>query len=1397
MAHHTKDNENDHSSTPKKHSDSYIPYESTNFLSLMCFWWMTPLVTIGRKRPLTFNDIWKIPERDSYKYNTDIFERLWKEEIKLRGERKASIGRVIIKALMKKLLVSVAVYAIVIGCSISSAVSDRNDYTFFMTFQNHTIASKFMTLQAYMLSAHLQYKLIMRLIVEYSTSTDLPVERGVILVCSMLISEIVFTFFFALAWYVSLRTAIKARSMIFGLVFNKVISLKNTGGGSVGKLINLCANDAQRVYEAVLLLGFCLGAPVAIIGVITALVFTIGPVALVSLIVIFFYYGSMIAVGKVIKKLRRKSIVITDQRIREMNEVLKCIRLIKLYAWEESFETILKGKYFKKLRQSERSRLEKVAYIQSFNISFIMIIPALASVLTLTTGFLLGVPITSAQAFTSIALLNALRQTINMFPQMIRQSVEAVVAFKRIKQLLAMEEFKDNNEVLSDNDNAIIIKNGLFKWNTSNKKDDNSNNDACKPIHYANIKEILSNLKKFYLLESAYCNNGSFIAVDVQEFYLKDIKFQLKKGEISGICGRIGSGKSSLISAILGEMNTVSGSIAVGGSIGLVTQQPWIFNGTLRDNITFGYPFNAARYERVIECCSLQEDLIALPNGDETSIGDRGVNLSGGQKQRVSLARTVYADRDVYLFDDPLSAVDTDVGKHIFERCFNELLKEKSILFVTHQLQYLRDCDCVTLMKDGQIIGSGSHSELLNSNKVYADLISDLCNKKEDEIEDKKATLIDSSNGIIQTSAVEKNRETKESGEITWRTYKSYINFAGGNLVMVLVLMVYGITVSVRVFTDWWLSQWLSGDISRPNMNSTNNSSDFLPGPTTSTHSNTSFSSRPANQLPFYTNLAIYVSSAIIMILLQGVRAIAFSKVTLRASSKLCTKALHKILRCPLSFFDYTPSGRILNRFSRDMDEIDIQLPLFADRSLLLVLTLLGSIIVVLASYPWVAIAIVPLVLGISMLAYVFGKTLREVKRLESISRSPVMTHLTATMEGLSVIHAHGKSAEYLAKFRRLLDRNSSCTMIFMALNRWFAIRVDWFITVLVAIGAMTVVIERGLASSAYSGLALVYIMQTKGILQFAVRNILETNSRFTCVERLNEYCEDLPTENSDVKKTDVITDDNWIKNGEVEFREVKMRYRPHLPTVLDGIQFKINAGERIGIVGRTGSGKTSIGACLFRLVEIYSGSILIDGHNISHIDLYSLRRNMSMIPQDPFIFEGTIRTNLDPLNHYNDRELWRVLEKVQLKEKISQMRNTLHASVEAGGNNFSMGERQLLCMARAILKESKIVLLDEATAFMDTKTDGIIQATLQSELRKSTVLIIAHRLNTIQSCDKVLVLDSGKILEFDTPFNLMYKEESIFKRMVSKAGIEELFKPKRVTKRKPIILENSKQTLI
>ncbi|EDV23743.1 uncharacterized protein TRIADDRAFT_57243 [Trichoplax adhaerens] len=1157
-------------------SDSYIPYESTNFLSLMCFWWMTPLVTIGRKRPLTFNDIWKIPERDSYKYNTDIFERLWKEEIKLRGERKASIGRVIIKALMKKLLVSVAVYAIVIGCSISSA-------------------------------------LIMRLIVEYSTSTDLPVERGVILVCSMLISEIVFTFFFALAWYVSLRTAIKARSMIFGLVFNKVISLKNTGGGSVGKLINLCANDAQRVYEAVLLLGFCLGAPVAIIGVITALVFTIGPVALVSLIVIFFYYGSMIAVGKVIKKLRRKSIVITDQRIREMNEVLKCIRLIKLYAWEESFETILKGKYFKSflLRQSERSRLEKVAYIQSFNISFIMIIPALASVLTLTTGFLLGVPITSAQAFTSIALLNALRQTINMFPQMIRQSVEAVVAFKRIK------------------------------------------------------------------------------------------------GEISGICGRIGSGKSSLISAILGEMNTVSGSIAVGGSIGLVTQQPWIFNGTLRDNITFGYPFNAARYERVIECCSLQEDLIALPNGDETSIGDRGVNLSGGQKQRVSLARTVYADRDVYLFDDPLSAVDTDVGKHIFERCFNELLKEKSILFVTHQLQYLRDCDCVTLMKDGQIIGSGSHSELLNSNKVYADLISDLCNKKEDEIEDKKATLIDSSNGIIQTSA--------------------------GNLVMVLVLMVYGITVSVRVFTDWWLSQWLSGDISRPNMNSTNNSSDFLPGPTTSTHSNTSFSSRPANQLPFYTNLAIYVSSAIIMILLQGVRAIAFSKVTLRASSKLCTKALHKILRCPLSFFDYTPSGRILNRFSRDMDEIDIQLPLFADRSLLLVLTLLGSIIVVLASYPWVAIAIVPLVLGISMLAYVFGKTLREVKRLESISRSPVMTHLTATMEGLSVIHAHGKSAEYLTKFRRLLDRNSSCTMIFMALNRWFAIRVDWFITVLVAIGAMTVVIERGLASSAYSGLALVYIMQTKGILQFAVRNILETNSRFTCVERLNEYCE--------------------------------MRYRPHLPTVLDGIQFKINAGERIGIVGRTGSGKTSIGACLFRLVEIYSGSILIDGHNISHIDLYSLRRNMSMIPQDPFIFEGTIRyvsneiiihdcrTNLDPLNHYNDRELWRVLEKVQLKEKI--------------------------------------VLLDEATAFMDTKTDGIIQATLQSELRKSTVLIIAHRLNTIQSCDKVLVLDSGKILEFDTPFNLMYKEESIFKRMVSKAGIEELFKPKRVTKRKPIILEN------
>ncbi|EDV24098.1 uncharacterized protein TRIADDRAFT_26283, partial [Trichoplax adhaerens] len=1299
------------------------PYYRASFFSKLTYWWLNPLVQLARKRKLNFDDIWQVPYSDAFQANNEIFQKLWKHELKVHGRQKASIGRVLVKAIRKRLLFTVLFYCLVVALQVTSS-------------------------------------LLVQQLVSYSTSTSSSVQMGIILVLSMFASEAVISMILPVFWYYSIRTGIKIRSMVFGFVFSKIIKLKSVNSSSVGQLINLCANDAQRIFESAAMLGICLAIPITMISVFAVMIYLIGPVSLVAALIFLIFYGVMAIMAKAIKQLRKKSIVSTDRRVRQLNEMLRCIKLIKLFAWENHFEAVLN-----RLRMKERAHLEKVSYIQSFNISYLTLVPTISSIVLFTVSALSGINIGIAEVYTCIALLNVLRIVISIFPLMIRQWMESVVAVKRMKELLLMEEVKPRMDIPVGIHNAIAMERASFSWKLVNEM-------ITRP---AVTTSILNYTLDFYL---ALLKHTEFILKDINLTLKKVSLIKMKFGQLIGVCGRIGSGKSSLISAILGEMNQLSGNVALEDSIALVSQQAWIFNATLKENVVFGSDFDKNRYLQAMTCCVLMDDLTTLPNGDETLIGDRGINLSGGQKQRVSLARAVYAEKEIYLLDDPLSAVDVDVGKHIFNWCIRGVLKGKSILFITHQLQYLRWCDSVIMMQDGQIVAHDNHEDLLANSKndclngcilfqllnlstldekVYNDFISNLKDEEEkNAIEDAKKIKTT----IPRNETVQVN-ENEESSAVTCKTISSYFDATGGKFVVLLVIFVYGTGVAMRVFSDWWLSQWISNGFGN-NDSQTNQSLGLY---TNSNHSTF-----------FNTNATIYGSSALAIMLAYAIRAFIISKVTLRASSELCAKALYKIIRCPMSFFDTTPSGRILNRFSRDIDEIDTQLPMFIDNGLLLILTILASLIIIVVSYPWAILAIIPLMIAIGLIAVIFNQVLRELKRLDNISRSPVLSHLTATVEGLSVIHAHNKSQEYLAKFEKLLNKNTSCFMAFCYLNRWFAQRINWIVVGLVTVCSALVVIERGLTSSAYSGLALVYVLQIKGLLQFSIRNILQVSARLTAVERLREYSKELPIENqlNNDYQVKVSVDKKWaLDHGKIEFAD--MRYRPGLPVVLN-LSFTINPGERIGIVGRTGSGKTSIGTCLFRLVEICSGSILIDNRDIKSIDIYSLRSNMAMIPQDPYLFEGTVRKNLDPLDYYEDEKLWATLEKVQLKEKIANEPDQLQKIVQANGTNFSMGERQLLCLARALLKESKILLLDEATAYMDTRTDEIMQQNLRKEFSHSTVLIIAHRLNTIQSCDKIMVLHDGKIIEFDTPSKLMENPRSVFKGMVAKGGIDYAF---------------------
>ncbi|RDD46569.1 Multidrug resistance-associated protein 9 [Trichoplax sp. H2] len=1224
------------------------PYVKANILSKLSIWWVSKLVITGYKKPIDASDIWPLPEEELVQANYDTFDKLWNEELKTHGKEKASIARVFIIAFRKRLLLTFLLYCFVTALSIGSSA----------------------------------FGLV-----------------GI---------EITHSVFYGFTWYSSYITGIRARSMAFGLVFHKIVRLRSASTKSMGELVNMCANDAQRVFLSMLFFGISISIPIIAIALFAAMIYIIGPVCLVAAGVFLVSMMSTIYFGKYIKKLRCKSLLYGDQRVQLISEIIRCIKLIKMFTWESSFQSRVNF-----LRGKESRWLEKIGYISRFTGTYIVLVPAVAISLTFLTNSLLGLPMTSAKAFTVMLLLNGLRLVIDIFPLFASHSAETLVAFQRFKKLLLMNEIEATGQVSSDSGYVICIKDAEFIWEK--------------------------------------VNEGVDVGADV--FSLKSINLEVPKGQVLGACGRVGSGKSSLVSAILGEMICRRGEIRRGDSIAVVTQQPWIFNETLRENILFGSKYDSKRYYDVLSACCLTADLKCLIAGDRTLIGDRGINLSGGQKQRVSLARAVYADKEVYLLDDPLSAVDTDVGEKIFHRCIKGLLRSKTVLLVTHQLQYLTGCDSVLLLENGIIAARGTHDELIKKSKGYRELVENLKSKKDKESHEtvgfRESTSTFSSIKSDEFVAFEK---TSDQG-VDINVYLKFFNACGGLRVLFLLLLMYIAITGCRVFSDWWLARWINDSLtvdvdSNRTLTDVWNSSEPMPP-------------IPAKSSKSQIDIIVYGLLALINVLLFVLKAICVSKIALKGSSSLCMSAFQKILSAPMSFFDTTPSGKIINRFSRDLDEVDTQLVFYADRAISLVLLTVATLTIVSISYPWILLAVFPMIFVTGALAYIFNKTNRELKRLDNASRAPVMTHLTATVEGLTTVHAFNKVKQQVEIFQKYLDKNSSIFLTYWCVNRWVAIRADWIAIALVAICCILVTAQRGLAPSAYAGLALSYVLQLKGLIQLSVRYVLDVNSRFTAVERLIDYTENLETEGLSTYSKPLCLPDKWLKHGHISFSNVKVRYRPNLPIVLNRVTFSINAQERIGIIGRTGSGKSSLMACLFRLTEIESGKICIDGIDIRDIGIKNLRSSLSMIPQDPFLFANTLRFNLLYCNQFI------------IIHSINSMTDKLYTNVFAGGSNFSLGERQLLCLARVLLKPSKILMLDEATAFMDTKTDAIIQQTLIKEFKGSTVLVVAHRLNTVLNCDRILALSAGKVVEFDTPRKLMKRRTSKFKELIIKGGID------------------------
>ncbi|CAG8520388.1 12933_t:CDS:10 [Funneliformis mosseae] len=1121
------------------------------------------------------------------------------------------------------------------------------------------------------------------------------------------------------------------RAGLVTAIYKKSLKLSNSSRqkSTVGEIVNHMSVDAQKLMDLCTYLHIAWSGPLQITLALYFLYKTMGVSSFAGVCVMIMMVPINAFIARKMRTLQKKQMKNKDDRIRLMNEILNGIKVIKLYAWESAF---LK-KIFHVRNDLELETLKKLGYLASAQTFTWSSTPFLVAFSTFAVYVMISdTPLNAQLVFVALALFNILQFPLAVFPNVIASGVEARVSSKRLEKFLQAEELdpkavirqdyraRNSDQPIQSADVELVsIKDGVFKWNRFNG------------------------------------------------VILKNIDLSVKKGELTAIVGRVGAGKTSLMSSLLGEMEKMQGEVVVRGHVAYVPQTPWIMNATLRDNITFGYKFEPEFYNEVIEACSLKSDIAILPGGDLTEIGEKGINLSGGQKARVALARAVYARADIYMFDDTLSAVDAHVGKHIFDNVVgpNGLLRTKARIFITHGIHYLSQTDSVVMIRDGQIIEQGHFDSLMKLKSELFNLITEFGQQEStvdseevvsspttletydidkanigQESEEtasrprerrvsvaslhRRPSLITVRNGRKQGEEIGKDglmtKEDMVKGKVAWKVYSNYIKSCGiGAVIFYLFILVISVGLSVS--------------------NSKNSNEDVL------------------LYLAIYGMIGFSYS---IMTIIQTIVLLVLC--TIRAARKLHQELLYGIIRSPMSFFDiYT---------------IDEVLPRTFAGYFRTLFSVIATIVVISFSTPLFVFVIIPMIFMYNYIQTYYLSTSRELKRLDSVTRSPIYAHFQETLGGVSTIRAYQQANRFIEENEVRLDTNQRAYFPSISCNRWLAVRLEFLGSIIIfgaAILAVITVLTTGNIDAGLVGLSVSYALSVTQALNWAVRQFCEIETNVVSVERVKEYI-DLPSE-APVVIPDNRPDPTWPQNGLIQYQNYSTRYRPELELVLKGVSFVIKPKEKVGIVGRTGAGKSSLTLSLFRLIEAVDGAIVMDGLDISKIGLDDLRSRLTIIPQDPILFEGTITFNLDPFEAHEEVEIWQALQSAHLKEYVLNMEGKLQAQVLEGGDNFSQGQRQLLCLARALLRRSNVIVLDEATASVDVETDFQIQNTIRTEFNWATLLCIAHRLRTIIDYDRVLVL--GNVAEFDTPYNLLQNSNSLFYKLCEQSNEFEFLK--------------------
>ncbi|XP_051808767.1 ATP-binding cassette sub-family C member 8 isoform X3 [Acanthochromis polyacanthus] len=1367
-----------------------------NLLSKATYWWMNTFITSAHRRPIDLKVIGKLPIAMRALTNYIKLRKAFEDQKRPQGTAPQGpkwIWQALRKAFGRPLILSITFrfLADLLGFAGPLCISGIVHH---ISKDNRTIQQP------------------MRLLGIYFISSKEFLENAYVLAVLLFFALLLQRTFLQASYYVAIETGINLRGAIQTKIYNKIMRLctsnMSMGELTVAQICNLVAIDTNQLMWFFFLCPNLWAMPVQIIVGVILLYYLLGISALIGATVIAVLAPVQYFVATKLSQTQKSTLEYSSERLKKTNELLRGIKLLKLYAWEHIFCDSVE-----ETRGKELTSLQAFALYTSISIFMNAAIP-IAAVLT---TFVVHVHISEdadlspAVAFASLSLFHILVTPLFLLSSVVRSTVKALVSVQKLSEFFSSDEIGDEQEP-----RAML---------TSGSSNHNQNRYQAVPLKVVNRKRPPRDDWNNYSSQGDHKGDGAPQDVDQNTCIkitcgyftwtdgpptLSNVDIKIPFGKLTMIVGQVGCGKSSLLLAALGEMQRVSGTVtwnslpnpehegdesptdrdAAGdgdirkrGAVAYASQKPWMLNATVVENITFEMPMIKSRYKAVIEACSLQPDIDILPQGDQTEIGERGIILSGGQKQRISVARALYQQTNVVFLDDPFSALDIHLSDHLMQDGILKLLREekRTVVLVTHKLQYLPHADWIIAMKDGTIQTEGTLKDIQNSEPDLFEQWKTLMHRQDQEFEtetvaesmtdlerknlrramysreaarteeDEEEESVESDDDDDSLSQVMRQRAT-----IPWRSCGTYLSSAGF-LLLGLLLLSQLLKHTLMVAIDYWLAHWTSHVITAK---------------LEATAHNCTIVQDCGFSHSWY--LSVFSVLCCLGIILCLATSVAVEWTGLKVAKELHQNLLNKIILAPMRLFETTPLGSILNRFSTDTNTIDQHIPTTLEclsRSTLLCVSALGVI-----SYvtPVFLFALLPLAVTCYFIQKYFRVASRDLQQLEDSTQLPLLSHFSETVEGLTTIRALRYEPRFRQRLLQFTDANNIASLFLTAANRWLEVRMEYVgacVVLVAAVASITNSLYNQL-STGLVGLGLTYALMVSNYMNWMVRNLADMEVQLGSVKRINgllktepENYEGLLSECSDAAVSQV--PDGWPREGEIKIQNLSVRYDTTLKPVLKNVNAHVSPGQKVGICGRTGSGKSSFSLAFFRMVDMFEGRIVIDNIDISKLPLQTLRSRLSIILQDPILFSGTIRFNLDPEVKATDEMLWEALEIAQLKPVVKSLPGGLDATVTEGGENFSQGQRQLFCLARAFVRKSSILIMDEATASIDMATESILQKVVMTAFADRTVVTIAHRVHTILNADLVIVMKRGIILEYDRPQALLDKEDSVFASFV------------------------------